>query len=143
MKDYWVQITSIHKDHENHLEKIEFSTSAKGVMKEDHFHIAYKESEISGMEGVLTRVDIFSDQVILNRSGNITQKMEFQVGCIKDFDYETPYGKLFFKVNTQEIKVEKDEEMVRLLELIYELLDIDGQQIGTCQLSLLIQEAKE
>lgn len=143
MRDYWVQITSIHKDSENKSEKIEFSTSAKGVMKEDHFHVVYRESEISGMEGVLTRVDIFSDQVILNRSGNVTQKMEFEVGCIKDFEYETPYGKLFFKVNTQEIKVEKDKEMVHLLELIYELLDISNERIGTCQLSLLIQEAKE
>lgn len=143
MIDYWIQITSIHKDNESKSEKIEFSTSAKGVMKEDHFHIAYKESEISGMEEVLTRVDIFSDQVILNRSGSITQKMEFEVGHIKDFEYQTPYGKLFFKVNTQEIKVEKDKEMVHLLELIYELLDISGQNIGNCQLSLLIQEAKE
>lgn len=143
MKDYWVQIASIHKDHEDCTEKIEFSTSAKGIMKEDHFHIAYKESEISGMEGVLTRVDIFSNRAVLYRSGAITQKMEFESGLIKDFEYETPYGKLFFKVNTKEIKIDKDEEMVHLIELTYELLDREGQKIGDCQLSLSIQEAKE
>lgn len=143
MKDYWVQIASIHKDQEGCSDKIEFSTSAKGIMREDHFHVAYQESEISGMEGVLTRVDIFSDRVILNRSGNVTQKMEFEIGGNKDFEYETPYGKLLFKVNTKEIKVDKDKEMVHLIELIYKLLDGEDRQIGECQLSLSIQEAKE
>lgn len=142
MKDYWIKITSIHKDHENRSAKIEFSTSAKGIMKEDHFHIAYKESQASGMEGVLTQVDIFSNHVVLNRSGDITQKMEFEIGVIKYFEYETLYGKLLFKLNTQKVKIERDEGMVRLVELIYELLNSDDQCMGNYRLSLLIQEAK-
>ena len=141
MKNWQVKVSTIHKLDGDVIDEFEFFTQAKGIMKSDYFQIFYKESEITAMDGVLTKVEIFQDYVVLVRSGNCNQSMRFIVGEIQGFDYETPYGNISLGVKTVHLKIDRDDKQVHSVNLAYEIWAQEDRKLGDYQLRLSIQEA--
>ena len=143
MQNWQIQIKGIQKLDNEIINDFEFFTQGRGRIHPEFFQIFYKESQITGMEGVLTRLDIFSDRVLLFRSGSIRQETCFSLGEMKEFIYETPHGNILLGVRTLELEIEKDGDQVRSVKLAYEIWSQGQEKLGDHQLSLLIREAKE
>ena len=71
-------------------EAIEVVTPGKFVIHEDGFKAIYEESEISGMEGTTTTLNIKDNLMILERVGSTTTNMEFKEGEMAVSLYNTP-----------------------------------------------------
>lgn len=66
--------------------------------------VSYQETELTGLEGTVTRLHIKDGQVILLREGNINSQMVFEEGRRHLSMYETPYGALSIGVNTKRMR---------------------------------------
>jgi uncharacterized beta-barrel protein YwiB (DUF1934 family) len=78
--------------------------------KEKDFYLAeYDETELSGMEGTTTRLEIYPEKLILIREGTTATKMEFEKGKEYISLYNTPYGMMELKIQTKILKVSVDE----------------------------------
>lgn len=138
LKDFKVRILSVQKLKEEFSETIEFFTQAKGKTEGDTFFLVYKESEVSGLEGTLTKLKISSDQVLLTRSGAVRQEVLFDAERPCRFEYETPYGSLLFEARTLAVVIERRENQIDFVELSYELFDGLGEKWGDYQMKLFI-----
>jgi uncharacterized beta-barrel protein YwiB (DUF1934 family) len=88
---------------------IEVLTPGSFCKEKDFYSAEYDETEISGMEGTTTRLEIYPEKLWLIREGTTNARMEFE----KDRDYvtlyNTPYGALELKIQTKKLKVEVSE----------------------------------
>ncbi|BBB91208.1 MAG TPA: DUF1934 domain-containing protein [Methylomusa anaerophila] len=106
-------------------------------------YITYQETEISGMEGATTLLQVDPDQVILVRSGSIEQRQVFSPGQWTYSDYLTAQG--IFKMNVLttglDIGVTGDGAGLPQIRIDYEL-EIGGQWQSKNTLSVTIQGDK-
>ena len=66
--------------------------------------VSYQETELTGLEGTVTRLHIKDGQVTLLREGSINSQMVFEEGRRHLSMYETPYGALSVGVNTRRMR---------------------------------------
>lgn len=143
MRDFKVRILSAQKIQDGSSETIEFFTQAKGRQEGETLFLVYKESEISGLEGALTKLKISSDTMHLIRSGNIKQEVLFDPKQPCSFEYRTPYGTFFFQAQTLMIHTEQREGQFEFVELSYTLFDGMNEKFGEYQMQLFITRDEE
>lgn len=68
------------------------------------YTISYEESELTGLEGTTTVLQIEGGRVTLLREGSVNSQMVFEEGCRHLSMYETPYGALSVGINTRRMK---------------------------------------
>ncbi|MDD7792677.1 DUF1934 domain-containing protein [Clostridium sp. 'White wine YQ'] len=73
------------------------------------YEAIYEETEISGMEGTTTKLEIYKDEITLYREGTTSTKMDFKKDNNSVTLYNTPYGMLELKIDTKDLKIEMDE----------------------------------
>lgn len=79
-------------------------------LKGDGFYFAeYNETEISGMEGTTTKLEIYPKKLVLVREGTTTAKMEFEKDKNYVTLYNTPYGAMELKIQTKDLKIDVNE----------------------------------
>ena len=86
-------------------EEMELVTS--GTLKRDGaggYTVSYQETELTGLEGTVTKLLIRDGQVTLLREGSINSQMVFEEGRRHLSMYETPYGALSIGVNTKRMR---------------------------------------
>ena len=86
-------------------EEMELVTS--GTLKRDGaggYTVSYQETELTGLEGTVTKLHIKDGQVTLLREGSINSQMVFEEGRRHLSMYETPYGALSIGVNTKRMR---------------------------------------
>ena len=86
-------------------EEMELVTS--GTLKRDGaggYTVSYQETELTGLEGTVTKLHIKDGQVTLLREGSINSQMVFEEGRRHLSMYETPYGALSVGVNTRRMR---------------------------------------
>ena len=86
-------------------EEMELVTS--GTLKRDGaggYTVSYQETELTGLEGTVTRLHIKDGQVTLLREGSINSQMVFEEGRRHLSMYETPYGALSIGVSTRRMR---------------------------------------
>ncbi len=89
---------------------IEVITPGSFYKKDDTYYAIYKETKISGMEGTTTTLKIAGDKFSLIRTGSTTSKMEFHKGKDNISMYNTPYGTIELKTETNKLVVNLDDE---------------------------------
>ncbi|WP_055669374.1 DUF1934 domain-containing protein [Desnuesiella massiliensis] len=99
-----ISISSAQK--ESKEDKIEVVTPGKFYKEEDTYYAVYDETEISGMEGTTTTLQIWPNKLSLVRIGTTSAKMEFEKNSPCTTLYNTPYGMLEIKIETNDLKVE-------------------------------------
>ena len=67
------------------------------------YTLSYQESELTGLEGTLTTIQVDGKQVTLMRVGEFTSQMVFQEGRRHLSMYNTPYGAMAIGVNTRHL----------------------------------------
>lgn len=71
---------------------------------EDRYTISYEESELTGLEGTTTVVQVDGPRVTLMREGSINSQMVFEEGQRHLSMYETPYGSLSVGILTRRMR---------------------------------------
>lgn len=118
-------------------EPIEVVTPGEFYKENDEFIAVYNETELSGMEGTVTKLRIKDENVILEREGSITTKMEFEKENVTVSLYNTPYGMLELKITTKELYVNIDEDGGEV-NIAYEM-SVGGQKPLSTELKLKIK----
>ena len=92
-------------------DEMELVTS--GTLKRDGkggYTISYQESELTGLEGTLTTIQVEGEQVTLMRVGEFNSQLVFQEGRRHLSMYNTPYGAMSIGVNTRHLLTELNDQ---------------------------------
>ncbi len=79
-------------------EIIELVTEGTMELRDGGWDICYEESALTGLEGVTTTFRVEPGKVILNRTGRLNSRMEFQQGLTHDSLYQMEFGALMITV---------------------------------------------
>lgn len=102
--------------------------------------LEYQETELTGMEGTVTRFTVREDLVELERSGKIASTMFFQKGRPHSSLYETPWGAMLVDVTTTSL-AHRLTERGGILELRYTVA-VDNQLVGENRVKIRVRESK-
>jgi uncharacterized beta-barrel protein YwiB (DUF1934 family) len=91
-------------------EVVELVTDGTLENKRNGWEICYKESDLTGMEGVSTSFLVESEKITLTRTGNLTSQMVFKVGIPHESLYNMGFGVLMITVNATKIRHELSAE---------------------------------
>ena len=72
--------------------------------------LQYEESELTGLEGTLTTIQVEPERVTMLRTGQVNTQMVFQEGRRHLAMYNTPYGAMTVGVNTRHLFAELGED---------------------------------
>ena len=75
----------------------------------DGYAVKYKESELTGLEGTTTTVEVTSAGVSVERRGWLNSRMDFSEGQKTSFLYDTQFGSATLGVDTRKITSEFNE----------------------------------
>jgi len=65
---------------------------------------SYVESELTGLDGLLTTINVEPDRVVLRRGGGFGGDMIFSEKQKHHFLYDTPFGPVMMRIDTHSIK---------------------------------------
>ncbi|MDU2490208.1 MAG: DUF1934 domain-containing protein [Clostridium celatum] len=118
-------------------EAIEVVTPGKFIIEENGFKAIYEESEISGMEGTTTTLNIQDNIMVLERVGSTSTNMEFKEGEMAVSLYNTPYGVLNLNVDTEKLNININENGGEIYSKY--ILGLEGQDGITTELNIKIK----
>ena len=108
-KDVIISIRGIQKYEHADNDTIELVTQGRLHRDEGGFTLSYQESELTGLEGTLTTIQVEPERITLMRMGEVNLQMVFQEGRRHFSMYNTPYGAMAVSVNTRHMYAELDE----------------------------------
>ena len=79
-------------------EIITLTTEGTMELRDGGWDISYAESDLTGLQGVVTTFRVEPDKVILTRTGNLHSQMVFQQGKSHDSLYQMPFGALMITI---------------------------------------------
>lgn len=103
-KHVMIQVTSLQRDEDGKEEKISLETP--GIYREEGGvrYVSYRETELAGLEGTTTTLELYPDHVRLLREGTFQQEQEYRLGKENRSLYQTPMGPLEITALTREIE---------------------------------------
>lgn len=104
-----IKITGVQGASQPDAETIELVTDGVYCRTENGYQIYYVESEITGLEGTTTTVDITQDSVTVERRGMLNTKMVFRPGEKSRFLYDTRYGAATMGIETRKLNASFDD----------------------------------
>ena len=99
----------------------------------------YQESDVTGMEGTTTTVEVDNDKVSIIREGTITNQMIFIKDKKTTSYYDTQFGALTIGVLSDKINVDIDDNG-GIIDVGYSL-EINEETVGKNQFYISIREA--
>lgn len=123
------------------VEPDETELMTEGVMTIDGGEtvLEYRESELTGMEGTVTRFTIRGDAVELRRTGVVESQLLFEKGKRHSSLYETPWGTMMVDVATTHL-AHRLTERGGLLEIVFTIA-INHQVTGENRFKVRVREA--
>lgn len=133
-----VKIIGIQRDAQGSESRIELTTAGHYYEKRGVKYIVYKDTEISGLDGVTTMLKVYDQYVILVRMGSVKHQQEFRLGTKSQSTYVTPYVTMEMGILTQNIEMVLNDPAMNI-QIRYEL-EINGQWQSTNTLSISVRE---
>ena len=84
-------------------ETLELVTEGKLARDGELYSITYDESELTGLDGTTTMLEIDKDRIVLSRRGNVDSQLVFEQGKKHMGFYETMFGAFTVGVSTRKI----------------------------------------
>lgn len=118
---------------------IELLTEGEFFFDDGVYFCKYKESEITGLDGTDTTIEIGDNYVALNRCGSVNSQMLFMPGRKTSSLYSTKYGELLVDIYTDSLKsdVGKDGGSI----CVDYIIDINNSTTGRNNFEINIKEA--
>lgn len=130
-------VISVSSTRENDDDIIEVVTPGDFYKKDSSYYAKYKETEISGMEGTETTFRISDDSFSLMRIGSTNANMDFDKKRNSLTVYDTPYGAMELRIQTNKLEVNINEEGGNVL--IDYNLSVSGQSYQNTKLKINIK----
>ncbi|MEA4934865.1 MAG: DUF1934 domain-containing protein [Lawsonibacter sp.] len=108
-KDVIISIKGMQKYEDSDPDTIELVTEGRLMRDDSGYTLTYQESELTGLEGTLTTIQVEGEQVTLLRVGEVNAQMVFQEGRRHLSMYNTPYGAMAVGVNTRHLLANLDD----------------------------------
>ena len=139
-KDVVISIKGTQRYDNNDPDVIELVTQGRLTREGESYTLSYQESELTGLEGTLTTIQVDGEQVTLMRVGEFTSQMVFQEGRRHLSMYNTPYGAMAIGVNTRHLLAELNDQGGDI-EIDY-AIEIDHALAGRSVFQIKIKEAE-
>lgn len=121
-------------------EVIELVTAGKLSKSEDNsITLSYQESEVTGLEGTLTTIQVEPERITLMRVGAVNSQMVFEEGRKHLSLYDTPYGALSVGINTRKMRAQLDETGGDIT--VHYAIEIEHNQAGRSVFHINVKEA--
>lgn len=106
---------------------------------EEGITLSYQESQVTGLEGTLTTIQVEPRRVTLQRVGSVNSQMVFEEGRRHLSMYDTPYGALSVGINTRKMRTSLDSRGGDVT--IYYALEIEHSQAGQNMFHIKVSRA--
>ena len=127
-KDVVISIKGMQKYEGNDPDTVELVTAGRLMKDKAGYTLSYQESEITGLEGTLTTIQVEGEQVTLMRMGERHLSM-----------YNTPYGAMSVGVNTRHLLADLSDKGGDI-EIDY-AIEIDHAIAGRSVFQIKVREA--
>ena len=118
-------------------ETIERVTTGTMELVDGGWNISYRESELTGLEGVTTTFRVEPGKVVLTRTGSLHSEMVFQQGVTHDSLYQMPFGALMISVCATQVLFDITP-CGGFIDLVYNI-DIEQSEAGVIDYHLDIR----
>ena len=119
---------------------IELVTEGRLARDGESYTLSYQESELTGLEGTLTTIQVDGEQVTLMRVGEFNSQLVFQEGRRHLSMYNTPYGAMAIGVHTLHLLADLDGQGGRI-EVDY-TIEVDHAMAGRNVFRISVKEAE-
>ena len=140
MKKVMISIkgTPVPADNENVSESFELMTDGEYSSEGDTSTFRYFESELTGLDGMLTTFNVEPDRVILSRGNGMSGDMIFSEKQKHHFLYDTPFGSILMGIDTHSIKKNMRDDGGSL-EIRYDI-EVDNVSVSKNLFEINIRE---
>ena len=118
-------------------ELIELVTEGTLEYRDGAWEIIYEESALTGLEGVTTTFRVEPEKVSLDRHGQLSSHMVFQLGVSHESLYQVPFGALLVTVQSSRVVFDLVPDG-GFLDLVYNIA-IENAQAGVIDYHLDIR----
>lgn len=109
-KEVVISIKGIQKYEGALPDVVELVTEGRLAREGSSYTLSYQESELTGLEGTLTTIQVDGEQVTLLRVGEFNSQLVFQEGRRHLSVYNTPYGAMSVGVHTRHLLAELSDQ---------------------------------
>ena len=120
-------------------EVVDFITEAEFFVEDDFYAVEYKESELTGMDGTLTRIEFKESGVSIIRTGTNPSHLVFEPGKRHVTMYDTGVGMLEIAVRSDFVDSNLSENG-GVAEFNY-YIEINGQEASYNEFEMKVTEA--
>lgn len=138
-KNVLINIKGIQKDCENQKEDVELLTEGVFYKEKEKYYLVYNETEVTGMEGTTTTVEIENEKVSIIRNGFVNNQLLFIPSKKTTSYYDTQFGSLTVSILSDKVNVNVDDFGGKL-DINYRM-DINDEFANESSLSINIKEA--
>ncbi|MBP2640696.1 MAG: hypothetical protein H6Q66_1647 [Firmicutes bacterium] len=143
MKQVLVTVTGTQCDINGEEHQIKLQALGRCYEKNGVHYVIYEENQSSGMQGTITTLKIYPDHVVLLRSGEIEQKLDFYLQRKTYGQYTTAFGRMQIEVTAKVLEISPWTGDNPVSVVIHYDLEIDGQWQSMNRLMIVIQEDKQ
>ncbi len=138
-KDVIISIKGTQKYDGGEPGAVELVTAGRLAQDEAGYTLSYQESELTGLEGTMTTIQVEGEQVTLMRVGEFNTQMVFREGRRHLSMYNTPYGAMSVGVNTRHLLADLSDKGGDI-EIDY-AIEIDHAIAGRSVFQIKVREA--
>lgn len=120
---------------------IRLVTEGTMTLRDGGWDISYRESELTGLEGVTTTFRVEPSVIILKRTGKLISEMVFRQGERHDSLYQMEFGALMISVCARQVLFDLTSEG-GFIDLVYDI-DVEQSTGGTIDYHLDIRTITE
>ena len=138
-KNVLINIKGIQRTADNENENVELVTEGVFYKKDAKYYLVYAESEVTGMEGTTTTVEIERDKVSIIRNGFINNQLLFIPNRKTTSYYDTQLGGFSVSVMSTDVDVDVSESGGEVR--VYYKMYINDAFANETKISINIKEA--
>lgn len=113
---------------------IELVTEGTLEQVNDGWILRYEESDLTGMQGVITTFHVLGDKITLSRSGKLNSQMVFEMGSSHDCLYQMEFGVLMLTVCATKVETNITSEG-GVIDLVY-AIEVEKNAAGMIEYHL-------
>ncbi len=105
-KNMMLNVRGLRRAENEDDEAVDFTTEAVFYIEDGFYAVEYNESELTGMEGTLTRIEFRDNEVSIIRTGTNSSHLMFERGKRHISMYETGVGMLEVAVCSDSVDID-------------------------------------
>ncbi len=122
---------------EGDQEDVELITTGDYFLKNGKHYIIYDEIEEDGQDVIRNTIRVLPDSIDIIKKGNVSAHMVFERNKKNLACYMTPFGELMVGIDTSDIRVEEEEQLLRV-NVDYSL-DINYEHVSDCSITVSVR----